>query len=448
MNEFKSYPRIMLAAASSGSGKTTITCGLLQAMINRRVKCVSFKCGPDYIDPMFHKYVLGVPGANLDSYFLTKEQIMDHFTDTAAEADLSVIEGVMGYYDGLAGTSTRASSYDIAGITDTPVILVVNGKGASLSLIPLIKGFLEYVPDSRIKGIILNRTTKEMAARLTPMIEELGVPVIGYIRNNEEMKLDSRHLGLVMPQEYEDLREKINRIAEELEETLDLDLLLKIASEAPLLPQGSSSRKCTAKARVRIGVARDEAFCFYYQENLKLLEELGAELIEFSPLRDHKLPDGLAAVLLGGGYPELYAKQLSENKRMLEELRNSYEQGVFLLAECGGFLYLHDTLEGSDGASYPMLGIIHGDAYRTKRLSRFGYIELSDNTGRMKAHEFHYWDSTSPGEDMKAVKPLSSRNWLCIHKSERMVAGFPHLYYQSNREMVKQWIDRLGKETL
>ncbi|MBT9779976.1 cobyrinate a,c-diamide synthase [Clostridium sp. MCC353] len=437
----------MLAAVSSGSGKTTITCGLLQAMINRRIKCVSFKCGPDYIDPMFHKYVLGVPGANLDSYFLTKEQIRDHFTDTAADADLSVIEGVMGYYDGLAGTSVSASSYDIAGITDTPVILIVNGKGASLSLIPVIKGFLEYVPDSRIKGVILNRTTKEMAARLTPLIEKLGVSVIGYIRNNEEMNLDSRHLGLVMPQEYEDLRDRIDRIAKELEETLDLDMLLKTASEAPPLPKDNTSGKRAAMAEVKIGVARDEAFCFYYQENLKLLQELGAELIEFSPLRDHALPNGLDAVLLGGGYPELYAKQLSENQGMLESMRASVENGIFLLAECGGFLYLHDTLEGSDGACYPMLGIIHGDAYRTKRLSRFGYIELSDNTGRIKAHEFHYWDSTSPGDGMTAVKPLNGRTWHCIHKGEHMIAGFPHLYYSSNREMVKKWIDQLRKGT-
>lgn len=445
MNEYKSCPRIMLAAVSSGSGKTTVTCGLLQAMKNRHKKCVSFKCGPDYIDPMFHKYVLGVPGANLDSYFLSEDQIVRHFTGTAEGADLSVIEGVMGYYDGLAGTSTSASSYDIARITETPVILIVNGKGASVSLLPIIKGFLEFVPDSKIKGVILNRTTKEMAARLTPMIEELGVRVMGYIRENEEMKLDSRHLGLVMPQEYEDLQTRINRVAEELEETLDLDGLLRIASKAPSLPADGRAPEESGKTKVRIGVARDQVFCFYYQENLRLLKELGAELVEFSPLSDSELPERLDAVLLGGGYPELYAKQLSENKVMLESVRRAIESGIYVLAECGGFMYLHDTLEGSDGIRYPMAGVIHGDAYRTKRLSRFGYIELSDEKDRIKAHEFHYWDSTLPGDDMLAVKPLSSRSWRCIHKNEHMTAGFPHLYYPSNRELAEKWIDQLRK---
>lgn len=436
----KNYPRILLAAPSSGSGKTTAVCGLLQALVDRGNSCVSFKCGPDYIDPMFHKYVLGIQGGNLDSYFLEEEKVRRQFAAMADPEGISVIEGVMGYYDGLAGTSTEASSYDIARITKTPVILVVNAKGASVSLAALIKGFLDYRPDSLIKGVILNRTTKEMARRLTPVIEALGVKVAGYIEESSAMKLKSRHLGLVMPEEYEGLREEMKMLAAELEESLDIGLILEIASSAPPLETEEGENGYERRYPVRIGVARDEAFCFYYQENLKLLEDMGAELVNFSPLHGETLPDGLCGLLLGGGYPELYAKELSENRKMRESIKKAAENGMFLIAECGGFLYLHEQLEGTDGKCYPMAGVIPAKAYRTPRLSRFGYIELSGGGERIKAHEFHYWDSTAPGDAMRAEKPLSSRSWNCIHRTDTMVAGFPHLYYPSNPAVAEGWL--------
>lgn len=453
-------PRILLAAPCSGSGKTVITCGVLELMRRRNRSCVSFKCGPDYIDPMFHRYVLGVPGYNLDSFFLPPSEVVRLFEEKTREADMAVIEGAMGYYDGVAGTTAHASAWDIAGLTAAPVILVVDGKKSSLSLVALVKGFLEYEIDSRVKGVILNRTSPLMARKLRPLLEDLGVRLLGAVPQCEEADWESRHLGLTLPGEQDRLREKVKALADRLEPCLDVEGILKLAESAP--PVGGSPvtvpcpppavhakntgqpRKSSKKELRRVAVARDEAFCFYYQENLDLLESLGWELIPFSPLKDHHLPcSGLTAILLGGGYPELYAKELSENQAMLEDVRTAYGQGVKLLAECGGFLYLHETLEGADGRSCPMAGIIKAAAYRTEKLSRFGYISLYDRQGNQvaRAHEFHYWDSTLPGTDLKAVKPLSARTWDCMYVTRQLIAGFPHLYYGSNPRWIREFLE-------
>lgn len=432
-------PRILFAAPASGSGKTVLTCGILELLRRRGMGCVSYKCGPDYIDPLFHQYVLGIPGYNLDSFFLSPGQVKNLFLEKSRKADVAVIEGVMGYYDGVAGISTQASAYDIARITDTPVVLVVDGKKSSLSLAALVKGFAEYKEDSRIQGVILNRTSASMAGRLRPYLEELGIKLYGTVPQCQEAQWESRHLGLTLPGEQARLKEKVEALADTIGPCLDVDGLLELAGSAPPLEKifeekipGQNSPGFTSKELRRIAVARDEAFCFYYQENLDLLKKNGWELIPFSPLHDSRLPGrGISAVLLGGGYPEVYAKELSENRSMIEELQTARRQGIRFLAECGGFLYLHETLEGTDGISYPMAGLIQAEGYRTKRLSTFGYITLCDRQGKALArgHEFHYWDSTMPGDDLKALKPLGGRGWDCMHVSQGMIAGFPHLYY-------------------
>lgn len=360
---------------------------------------------------------------------------------------MAVIEGVMGYYDGVAGISTHASAYEIGKITDTPAVLVVDGKQSSLSLAALVKGFLEYRPDSGIRGVILNRTSPAMAERLRPYLEESGVRLYGAVPVLKEAEWESRHLGLNIPEEQAKLREKVQALADRLEPCLDIEGLLKLAEEAPPVQKSIRKQKTSGfgvKELKRIAVARDEAFCFYYQENLEWLEENGWEIVPFSPLHDHNLPcAGISAILLGGGYPEIYAKDLSENLAMLKELRSAEKQGVKILAECGGFLYLHEMLEGTDGCFYPMAGLIEGKAYRTERLSRFGYIVLYDRQGnRMaRAHEFHYWDSTRPGKDLKAVKPLSSREWDCMIVTDQMIAGFPHLYYASGADWILRFLE-------
>ena len=326
------FPRILVAAPGSGSGKTLLTTGLLTLFQNRGIRCRSFKCGPDYIDPMFHKYVLGIDSCNLDSFFLSQEELRALFRKRAADAELSILEGVMGYYDGIGGNSTSASTYEVATITDTPAILVVNGKGSSLSLAAQIKGFLDYRKDSHICGVILNKTNKMVGERLRPEIEKLGVRYLGAVPVCEIMDIKSRHLGLTMPQEQSELRGHLNAFAKQLEEYLDVDGILELAGyskkeESEQSNQTDLNQEETKQDEIRpidsesepptrrMAVAMDEAFCFYYQENLDFLRQHGWELIPFSPLRDAALPEQIHAILLGGGYPELHAGKLSENSR-------------------------------------------------------------------------------------------------------------------------------------
>ncbi len=450
-------PRIMLAAPNSGSGKTLITCGLLQALKNKGLKLASFKCGPDYIDPLFHTRVLGVPSRNLDTYFSERELTRALFGTHAQQADLAVMEGVMGFYDGVAGVTLTASSWELADVTDTPAILVINMRGMSLSVAALIQGFLQMQPESHIRGVILNQTSEFMCRQLEPVIQErCGIPVLGYVPKVTDCVIESRHLGLVTPAELADLQERIEKLAEILADTLDLDAIIRLAKEAsdmtwtPLeqfLPEEYQDRVQTET--LRIGVARDEAFCFYYEDNLDLLRMLGAETVFFSPLHDEKLPEHLQGLLIGGGYPELYAKQLSENESMCREIREKIEAGMPYLAECGGFMYLHESMEDMQKCSRPMVGVLKGNAYYTGKLGRFGYVELTAKEDQMlcqsgaqiRAHEFHYFDSTENGAAFHAAKPKRSRDWDCMQAGTVFAAGFPHLYYYSNPKFAANFVE-------
>ena len=460
------FPRILVAAPGSGSGKTLLTTGLLTLFQNRGIRCRSFKCGPDYIDPMFHKYVLGIDSCNLDSFFLPQEELRALFQKRAADAELSILEGVMGYYDGIGGNSTAASTYEVAKITDTPVILVLDGKGSSLSLAAQVKGFLDYRKDSHICGVILNKTNKMVGERLRPEIEKLGVRYLGAVPVCETMDIKSRHLGLTMPQEQSELRGHLNAFAKQLEEYLDVDGILELAGyskkeESEQSNQTDLNQEETKQDEIRpidsesepptrrMAVAMDEAFCFYYQENLDFLRQQGWELIPFSPLHDVALPEQVHAILLGGGYPELYAKELSANEPMLVSIRNAHAEGIKILAECGGFLYLQEHLEDEMGNCWPMAGLIHADGFRTEKLGRFGYISLTQNGAvRIKGHEFHYWESTAPGSAFRAEKPQSDRGWDCMYRTDSLLAGFPHLYYLSGPDLILRFLSGPeGEET-
>ena len=448
-------PRIMLAAPSSGSGKTLVTCGILQALVNRGYRVASFKCGPDYIDPMFHSRVIGTRSGNLDTFFTDEAVTRYLFGQAASQAEISVIEGVMGYYDGLGGISEKASSADVAAAVLAPVVLVVNCRGMSMSVLPLIKGFLEYEQPGQIRGVILNQMPASLYPDLKARIEEkLSIQVLGYVPKADDLVLESRHLGLVLPGEIDRLKEKLNRLAGVLEETLDLDALLAMASAAPDLAFEEPGLPVLSEAcRPRIGVARDEAFCFTYRDNLQMLEKMGAELVPFSPLSDPRLPEGLQGLILSGGYPELHAARLSENRSMRESVREAVKGGLPCIAECGGFLYLHRTLEGEDGKEYPMADVLDARAYRTEKLSRFGYITLTARKDQLilpegswiRGHEFHYWESESCGEAMQAQKPLRKRNWSCVHGTETLYAGFPHLFFYSNPEAAWNFLKKCGE---
>ena len=455
--------RLLLTAPASGCGKTFLTCGILRALKMQGKKPVSFKCGPDYIDPMFHSRVLGTKSRNLDTFFLSDKAARRLLAENSAGSDIAVLEGAMGYYDGLGGTSDRASAYDAARATDTPAVLIVDARGAGLSLIPLIRGFLEYRTDSRIRGVIFNRMSPMLYPRMKGLLQdELQISAAGYVPNLKGCSLESRHLGLVMPEEIPDLQKKIDRLAETLVETLDWETLYGIASQAGALPQPAGDdqlnrdraqadhslfqmagergekKKRTIETTARIGIARDEAFCFFYEDNFDLLREMGAELVWFSPLRDAALPEELDGLLLYGGYPELHAEELGRNRSMRESVREAITGGLPCMAECGGFLYLHEQLEDMDGNAHPMAGVIPGTARKTDRLGPFGYVTLTggkvfgQETGPIPSHEYHYFASDNPGEDFLAEKPQGGKSWRCIHSTDTLFAGFPHIYFPAN----------------
>lgn len=443
----------MLAAASSGSGKTTIACAILQALTRMGEHPVSFKCGPDYIDPMFHRQVLGIPSRNLDLFFSDEATAAYLLQKNSENFSLAFIEGVMGYYDGIA-TTTEASSWQLAKATQTPVVLVLNCKGMSVSIAAQLGGYLSYQPDSQIKGIILNQVSKSIYPEIKALIEQrYDVAVCGYMPKMSDCSLESRHLGLVTAEEIGDLQQRLEKLGEQAMQTIDLPLLLKIAAQAPALAVPAVQLPAPNPTPLRIGVARDKAFSFYYADNLELLEQLGAQLVEFSPLHDPQLPDDLDGLLLGGGYPELYADTLSQNRTLMAQIKASLQNGLPCIAECGGFQYLCEQLEGADSKSYPMVGFLPGSSFRTPSLRRFGYVRLTaqkDNLLCKKgegfaAHEFHYWDSQHCGNGCIAQKPYRRSSWECVVCDENFWAGYPHLYFYANVQMAKNFLNRCNR---
>jgi len=444
----KKAPRLMIAAASSGSGKTSVTLALLGALLDRGLKVSSFKCGPDYIDPIFHRTYLGVRGYNLDLYLSGSADTVRGLLNAGA-GDVSVIEGVMGYYDGI-GTGSTASSWEVASATGTPAVLVVNAKGAAATLGAVIRGIAEFKSDSMIKGVILNRCSEGFYKMYAGAIEQQGkVRLYGYLPDLPEAVIESRHLGLDITEGSTAIQKKLDILKAAGCAALDIDGLLELGSAAPDLDYKLPCIE-PAAASPCIAVAMDEAFCFYYRENLELLERLGARLEYFSPLNQECIPKNADALYLGGGYPEHYAKRLSENIGMRDSIYKAVSIGMPIIAECGGFLYLCESLEGENGSIYPMAGVHKGGALRTNSLSRFGYVDIKPETDSamvqkgesIRAHEFHYWDSDNPGEDCTAYKPQSRKSWRCIHAGRSMSSGFPHLYFYSNISFARRFVER------
>ncbi len=446
-------PRLLFAAPASGSGKTTVVCGLLRALKNRGKGVRAFKCGPDFIDPLFHETVVGVPSGTLDLFFSDQDQLKRLYCRHAAGADLCLIEGVMGYYDGLGAATDRASSYAVARALDAPVVLIVDGRGQSLSALATLEGFLRFREDSRIRGVLFNRMSESVYNALKPQVEALGVRPLGYVPKAPEVMVESRHLGLVTPGEIEDLGQKLDALAALLERTVDMEGLLALAGSAPAL-EAPPAPPIPPLPRTRIAVARDQAFCFLYRDNLDLLADYGAELIFFSPLHDDALPAGAQGLILPGGYPELHARALSENESMRRSVREAIQNGLPCLAECGGFLYLHRELEDMEGRSWPMAGVLDARAYRTPRLGRFGYITLTAKADTaflpageiVRGHEFHYFESESCGDALRAQKPTGSRGWDCGHSRGNLLMGFPHLYYPSDPQLIERFLRACAKE--
>lgn len=483
-NNSNIIPRVLLTAVSSGSGKTMITCGILKALKKQGLNCAAFKCGPDYIDPMFHRKVLGIDSYNLDTFMCGRSGVRQSLLLHGKNRDICVMEGVMGYYDGIAGISKEASAWDVADATDTPSILIIDCKGVSVSAVAVVKGFLDYEPEHHIGGVILNRISPMMYGRMKQMIEDqLDVRVYGYVPVVPDCVLESRYLGLQLPEEVEAIDEKLERLANVMEETVDLDGILELGwnvsvlheeknmsvmcedagdknqlpgseekqNENPINSSQLKVRQMKNSEVVRIAVAQDEAFCFIYPDNLEILKKFGAEIVTFSPIHDEKLPEDIHGILLYGGYPELYAKELNANLSMRESIRKAITSGVPCIAECGGFMYLQEQMEGSDGKIYDMAGALSGKSYKTEKLRRFGYITLSggtafsQNVGNITAHEFHYYESEECGHAFTAKKPMSTRGWECMISTDTMLAGYPHIHYMGNPRVAEAFVGACRK---
>ncbi|ERT61812.1 cobyrinate a,c-diamide synthase [Megasphaera vaginalis (ex Srinivasan et al. 2021)] len=446
-------PRLLLAAPQSGSGKTTVVCALLRALVGRGKRVVAFKSGPDYIDPAFHRRITGTASRNLDLFLLGRHEagavaVRRILAEHGAGADMAVIEGAMGYYDGI-GLTAEASAYDLARVTETPVILVVDGKGSALSLAASLKGLASFRHDSHVAGFIVNHVKPSVYAYYRERWEqESGLCSCGYLPPLPECRLENRHLGLVGAAEVATIDEIVARLGRVAGETLDLERLCRLAEQAPavavepltLSPVGS----------VRVAVARDEAFCFYYDDVFDLLRRLGAELVFFSPLHDAALPD-CEALYLGGGYPELHASALSGNASMRRSIRDALGKGLPCFAECGGYMYLQQGF-GEGTAFTPWVSAIPTECTLTDKLRHFGYIELTAQEDTLlcrkgetiTAHEFHYSASDSDGTAFTAVKASGKGSWPAYYSCGNLLAGYPHLHLYSR----PQWAARFLRKAL
>lgn len=436
----------LVAAPSSGSGKTAVTCALLALLARRGLMPCAFKCGPDYIDPMFHRSVLGVESHNLDLFFSSESFLRQHYARHCAGHQAAVCEGVMGFYDGVGGTTSQASAWHVAHTLDMPVLLVIRPRGASLTLAAQIRGLCAFREQSHIRGLFLNDCSPMLYRSLAPMLEkETGLPVLGYLPHREEAAFESRHLGLYTAGEIHDLQQRIGLLADLLEQNLDFARFSSLFCTPG--PGYAAPTSQNVPAITRLAIASDRAFCFCYEETKEALRTAGAELVPFSPLTDTQLPENTGGLYLPGGYPELYAKKLAENEPMLCAIRQAVENGMPTVAECGGFLYLGQHLEGSDGVSYPMAGVLPGDGLRKEKLTRFGYAFLTAQSDsllfsagdQIPVHEFHYWDSTENGAAFLAQKPVTGRSWSCGFATPTLYAGFPHLYGAGHSQWVRRF---------
>lgn len=465
-----SIPSIVIAGTNSGCGKTTISMGIMAALAERGLKVQPFKVGPDYIDPMFHTFITGRESRNLDSWMLEEDHVRYLFARNSSDADIAVIEGVMGLYDGCSGSSSQGSTAHVSKIINAPVVLVINGEAMSLSAAALVKGFAEFDKGVIVKGVIINNISgKAHYEMLKEAIEGYtGIAVLGYLQHNDGFAIGSRHLGLVTSDEIHDLKERTGRLARQLQETVDLDMLLKLSKEA------SNTNTCeinningiasgfpinsvisdNAPKKVRLAVARDKAFCFYYRDNLDLLEMLGAELVFFSPVSDSRLPENMDGMYFGGGYPEIWAEELQNNITMRLDIKRQIESGMPAYAECGGLMYMTDSITGKDDRKFEMVGLIPGESRMTSSLNRFGYVfvKLKENTilaekgSEIRAHEFHF-SETEVDSKVKACYEVSRRkaglaeqSWDCGFKAYNLLAGYAHMHFWSNPEFAKGFV--------
>ncbi|MDF2959447.1 MAG: cobyrinic acid a,c-diamide synthase [Paenibacillus sp.] len=454
-----SVRKIVIAGTGSGVGKTTLTIGLMAAMRSMGHQVQGFKCGPDYIDPTYHTAVTGRISRNLDSYMLSHDTVKELFSRASRDADISIIEGVMGFYDGKNPRTNEGSTAEISLLLEAPVLLVVNCQSMARSAAAIVKGFQALEPQARIVGVIANRCGSENHFRLIrdAVEQECGIPVLGCLLRDEQIQMPERHLGLVPSIERGELQPFFDRLSAQISATVDVQRIWELAeSPAMSLPDADVLAMFRRRGNqgVKIAVAKDAAFNFYYQENIELLEAYGAECVFFSPLAGERLPEGVHGLYLGGGFPEEFAERLTADETVKQTIRIAIEQGLPTLAECGGYMYLTEAIEDTRGQRFPMLGLIPGFVRMHTKLAALGYREITGTEGnyllgpsdKAKGHEFHYsaFHSHKDGEitshayrtkGMRGVKMEGYRN-----KQGNLIAGYTHIHFASEPSIAERWI--------
>lgn len=450
------YPRLVIAGTQSGVGKTTVSMGLMAALSNK-MKVQPFKVGPDYIDPAYHTFITNKKSRNLDGWMLNEESLRYLFRKNAATAQVSVIEGVMGLYDGAEVKNSIGSTAHVAKTLNAPVILVIDGSGMSASSAAMVLGYKSLDTDLDLAGVIVNRVSGEGHYRLIKEAIEYktNVKVYGYLPKDNGFELPSRHLGLVPSVEIEGLKKKIEKLARLIEETVEVDELVRLAEnwEKRVLSGQFEIERIACKKSIPIAVAYDKAFNFYYWDNLELLEEMGAELKFFSPMKDKHIPKEACGMIFGGGFPEVFAEELAGNKQIKQEIKEALAKRLPYYGECGGLMYLLEEIEDFEGKKHEMVGYFPGKCQMTSRLQRFGYAQLSlkddcifGKKGKtIKVHEFHR--SLVKGNELPTAYHLKKeragriiKEWECGYQKDNGIAGYPHLHLYSNIEFAHNFM--------
>ena len=447
-------PRIVVAAVSSGGGKTTVVTGLLSALRQKGLKVQSYKVGPDYIDPGYHRLASGYPAHNLDSWLMPEDKLREIFIRTSKEADISVVEGVMGLYDG--GRSGVSSTAEIAKLLDAPVVLVIDAKSMGASAAAIALGFREYDQQVKLAGVILNRLGSDThRLMIEKAMQEIGIPVLGAIKRDDSLAMPERHLGLLPVEENQRELEAVEAIGRAVVSQTDLVSIIRIADKAGEMELADDSNDVTEDDKiVTIAVARDDAFSFYYPESLRILEKSGARIILFSPLKDKELPfcDG---VILGGGFPEMFAEALRCNYTMLKSIKNAAASGMPIYSECGGFMYLTQAMIDFDGIEHPMAGVLPCRVQMNKKLQMVGYVSAEMNTDtvlgpkgtRLHGHEFHFSSEIIPEKDCRdrAFTFTRMRNnavYQAGYAWKNVLGSYLHLHFAGCPEAADYFVEK------
>jgi len=451
-----SCPRIVMAGTNSGTGKTSLSIALVAALKKRGLRVQAFKVGPDFLDPTLLSAVSGRECFNLDAWMMGKDYALDLFARKTADADIAVVEGVMGMFDGAEPKSSHGSTAEMAQWLESPVLLVVDASGMSRSIAATVKGFSGFEPGVNIHGVIANRVGSERHAKmLSEALQSCSLPpLVGAIPKGAFPPLASRHLGLVNARAQNLSPEVLAQFAAAVEENADVDAIIQMARKAPRIAGGGLPAGTPAKKRVAVGIAFDDAFSFYYRDTLSALEAAGCDLVRFSPIADGKLPEGLSALYFGGGYPEEHARELCENRGMLEDVRRFASTDRPIYAECGGLMYLSDGVELRDGGKFPLAGILPSWVKMNEKFRALGYAEvvLKKDTlvggagARLRGHRFHYSglarDPVRGGWD--TAYSLTGRNGGPAsdegYQRGNVLASYVHLHMASRPDSINNFI--------